>query len=153
MKTFSMADTHPATLRARRTSPPDLHWFYVLALGVCTCGFFVWFWEMYLSIWAKRLNRRTKASAWYAGAMAVLLTEFFLSSMLPVLGLNSLPEFESLWGVSLLLAGFLILCGRRELCRGLQDYLTNIDRRGVVLNKPLSFLLGSIYFQYKLGKL
>jgi len=154
MNTFAASDDHPARrMRGLTSNAPDFYWFYVLLLGVCTCGFFIWFWEIYLSIWSRRQDRRSKAATWYAGGLAVLFLEFFLSSLWPFLGLNTLPGFASLWLLSLLTMLSFLVAGRIELSQDVENHIAahGLGNR-VKMNTTMSLVLGGIYFQYQLRR-
>jgi hypothetical protein len=151
MNTFVAYQAHPSS--RHRLAAPGVHWIFVLLLGAITCGLFLWFSEIYLSVWSRKLRRKNQASAWYLGSVAVLLVEFFLASMLPFCGVNN-PGIAAFLRIgSLMAAVCFLLIGRLELCTVLQEYFTTEEPYGLKLNRFLSALLGAIYFQYWLRKI
>jgi hypothetical protein len=151
MNTFADTFPHPA-LRTRR-SAPEFHWFFVLVLGVCTFGFFLWFWEMYLSIWSRRLRRINASTGWYAAALAVLFLEFFVSSLMPLLALNTLSAFSTLWLTSAFLAMGCTMAGRLELNAVIESYYTTDVPWRLRMSPVKACLLGGLYFQYHLRRI
>ncbi len=114
--------------------PPQLHWGVVLALQIVTLGMFGLVWLIVQALWVKRMTNSSKGLTW-----AIINLSAFPVGVLLIAVLGSSGGARLLF-VALNLATVFTLRSQME------DFPI-----GMSLGGGLTFLLGTIYFQYHLN--
>ena len=140
--------------RPAATTPPRLHWGFVLVLNIITFGFFGAIWLVVQSVWAKRMTGNGKALA-VAIVNACVLPLFFVSSVvLGVVDAATGHTADAASQLTVLTQG----CFKSSLSRltsGNGLHVAFTARRATRCELPLggaaTFFFGPIYFQYHLS--
>ncbi len=133
---------------------PNLHWIALAVLEVVTVNCFSILWDLYQSLWMKRVNPRSTALWYYLALAAVFALKAPQSyhTMLYNLGLG-LPTVEPFGNLLLVLTFVLAVASRLVLRRELLAHYNRAEPIGLSLSWLLTLLFGGIYFQYHLNRL
>ena len=114
--------------------PPRLHWGIVLALQIVTLGIFGLVWLVVQAVWVKRMTGQSKGLTW---AIINLCAFPVIVTLASLLGSSA--------GLERLLFFVLNVTTVFTLRSQMEDFPINLSLGG-----GMTFLFGTIYFQYQL---
>lgn len=127
-------------------APPKLHWALVLLFTVFTLGIFIIVWMFIQSIWARKIDPTSHASAQFVGYVVLfLLGQIF-----------DLASSEDLKGVSVLfLLGSYIAFyfGTYSIRRSMLDHYNSIEPMQLRLSAAMTFFFSTLYLQYHMTRI
>lgn len=158
----------PNATRTQGPAPPSLHWLAVLLLYVVSSGVFGYIWLFVQASFAKKLDPKSKATAYLAFAVGCVVVY-----VVAYLGLK--PQLDSGYslsdeqGVALLVAFacvvgavVLSLMGIFSIRSSLQRYYRDVEPLGTTFNgepiglrlsSVLTFFFNALYLQYHLSRI
>jgi len=146
--------TLPGGLPRLFPDPPDLRWWALVLLSLFTLNIFSALWDIWESLWMRRVERSSVAIYLYVGA-AVL---FFLKlpstwqTVLYNVGASDVTPPASTWPLVIITAIFWLASRfvfRSELLR----HFNGPEPIGLRLNAFLTLLFGGLYFQYHFNRI
>jgi hypothetical protein len=126
--------------------PPNLHWGFVLLLGVVTRQLFNLIWAMILANWARKLdgdnNTLVLVAMYPAGIIAGIFAQIYGG------------EAAVLVGAVLTLGGVIAyIIGIFKIKSAMESYYTSTENIGLKLSGGMTFFFSTIYLQYHINKI
>jgi len=146
--------TLPGGLPRLFPDPPDLPWWVMLLLSVVTFNIFSALWDVWQSLWLRRVERTSMAIFLYTGAAVI----FFLKlpntwhTVLSNMGWTEVQPPPTSWLIFAITACLWLssrLVFRTELLR----HFNRTEPIGLSLNWIFTLLFGGVYFQYQFNRI
>ena len=130
--------------------PPNLHWAFVLILGLFTRQLFNIAWAFVLANWARKLSGNNKAMVYVAMYPAGVLSGMVALAVGASINRN---ELMVLGGV-LFVAGLIFyILGVFKIRDDMKDYYNSRERFGLTLSGAMTFFFSTVYLQYHVNRI
>ena len=128
--------------------PPNLHWIFVLILGLITRQLFNMVWALLQANWARKLTGDNKpmvlVAMYPAGMVAGVLTMTLLRGEAFGAGLGGL----------LIASGAIVyLVGIFSIKAAMEEYYNSTENIGLTLSGVMTFFFSTVYLQYHVNRL
>jgi Prokaryotic RING finger family 1 len=128
--------------------PPRLPWGLLVLFSIMTSGLFQVVWDLVLAIWMRKVQPQSRA-IYYCSTAAVL----YLGALGNLIGTRINDREASSTTLFEVGAILLALVGRFSMRKSLEDHFDEAGPMGLSLSGVMTFLFGTIYFQYHLNRL
>jgi hypothetical protein len=140
------AATAPGLAAETVPLPPNLHWGFVLLLGIVTRQLFNLVWSMILANWARKLdgdnNTLVLVAMYPAGIVAGISAQIYGG------------QSAALVGALLTLGGVIAyIIGIFKIKAAMEEYYNSTENIGLKLNGVMTFFFSTIYLQYHVNKI
>ena len=123
--------------------PPGFPWILVLVLNLVTLGLFGCAWAIVQAVWARELDRSSKALGLYIVAMAMEVAGALLEVMHASVPIQALVQLAAV-----LVATFAAFSVKDTLAK----YITNVEGTPTWLSGLMTIIFGEVYLQYHMNR-
>jgi hypothetical protein len=143
--TSSGAVAEPAPAPQLVPLAPNLHWAFVLILGIVTRQLFNMIWALVIANWARKLTNNNKplvlVAMYPAGMVAGILVMTMNKSMAPLGGL-------------FIFAGAIVyLVGIFSIKSAMEEYYNWTEKIGLQMSSVMTFFFSTVYIQYHINRI
>lgn len=142
----------PTVAAAGFVPPPDLHWALVLLIAVVSCCIFLMVWAFVQAIWARKVDKASKAIWYYAISIG---SSFLIGGVVGVAGATQAIGDEvviALQVFSHILSFTLNVAAAFSIRRSALDYYQN-SPFPLRLGPVMTFFFSTFYFQYHFSRI
>ena len=131
--------------------PPDIHWIWLLVLGLPTLGIFPFIWFLRITAFVRELDPdETPMYAGIAGFICIHFGNLFGITH----SYSSLSHSDRGLGSILMLAGLVCYTvARFRIRKILFTHYNSVEPIGLRLSDVMTFFFGTMYFQYHLSRI
>lgn len=132
--------------------PPDLHWALVVLISLVSCCIFLMVWEFVQAIWARKIDRESKAIWYYAISIG---SSFLIGGVVGFAGATQTIAEEAVIALqvfSYILSFTLNVAAAFSIRRSALDYYQN-SPFPLKLGPVMTFFFSTFYFQYHFSRI
>jgi len=131
--------------RERVPLPPNLHWGFVVLLGLFFRQFFNMIWAVVQANWARRLINDNKP---------LVLVAMYPAGMVAGIMTMALQKDAAVLGAVFIFAGLIAyLFGVFSIKAAMEQYYNSVEKINLVLSPAMTFFFGTTYLQYHVNQL
>jgi len=123
---------------------PNLHWAFVLILGVVTRQLFNLVWSLVLANWARKLTNNNKALV-----LVAMYPAGIIAGTLAMMNKTFAPV-----GAILVFAGLIVyLVGIFSIKAAMEEYYNWTENIGLQMSSVMTFFFSTVYIQYHVNRI
>jgi GYF domain 2 len=124
---------------------PNLHWAFVLILGLVTRQLFNMIWALIIANWARKLTNNNKP--------LVLVAMYPAGMIAGILAMTMNKSMAALGGFFILAGAIVYLVGIFSIKSAMEEYYNWTEKMGLRMSGGMTFFLSTVYIQYHINRI